>query len=117
MNTPDTKSLRSTGASYADDAMTTAHGALDSTRQLASQVIGRAGEKVRDLRFGAKDMASKGVDAAAEAAAAAQKQLSRYADVTGRYVSQQPVKSVLIAVAAGAAIAALVAAARRRNRY
>ena len=44
-------------------------------------------------------------------------QMSRYADVTGRYVSQQPVRSVLIAVAAGAAIAALVVAARRRNRY
>ena len=117
MNTPNTKSLRTPPASYADEALNTAENALDSTRQLASQVMGRASEKVRDLRFGATNLATKGVDAASDAAAAAQKQLSRYADVTGRYVSQQPVKSVLIAVAAGAAIAALVVAARRRNRY
>ena len=112
-----TKSGAGTPASYADDAMTSAENALDKTRQLATQVIGRAGDRVRDLRSGTRDFASKGVDAASEAAAAAQKQISRYADATGRYVSQQPVKSVLIAVAAGAAIAALVAAARRRNRY
>lgn len=118
MHTPTTKSLRSSApASYADEALNTAEDALDSTRQLASQVLGRASEKVRDLRSGAGHLATRGVDAAAEAAAAAQKQLSRYADLTGRYVSQQPVKSVLIAVAAGAAIAALVVAARRRNRY
>jgi ElaB/YqjD/DUF883 family membrane-anchored ribosome-binding protein len=118
MNTPSTKSLRSTpSTSYADEALNTAESALESTRQLASQVIGKAGEKVRDLRFGAKDLASKGYSAATDATAAAQKQLARYADVTGRYVSEQPVKSILIGVAAGAAIAALVVAARRRNRY
>jgi ElaB/YqjD/DUF883 family membrane-anchored ribosome-binding protein len=118
MNTPSTKSLRTSApASYADEALNTAESALESTRQLASQVLGRAGDKVRDLRSGASTLAGRGVDAASEAAALAQKQFSRYADVTGRYVSQQPVKSVLIAVAAGAAIAALVVAARRRNRY
>ena len=117
MNTPSTKSLRSTTTAYADEALSTAETALDSTRQLATQMLGRASEKVRDLRSGASEFATRGVDAASEAAALAQKQISRYADVTGRYVSQQPVKSVLIAVAAGAVIAGLVAAARRRNRY
>jgi ElaB/YqjD/DUF883 family membrane-anchored ribosome-binding protein len=117
MNTPSSKSLRSASASYADEALNTAESALDTTRQLASQVLGRAGEKVRDLRAGAGQFATRGVDAATEAAALAQKQFSRYADVTGRYVSRQPVKSVLIAVAAGAVIAGLVVAARRRNRY
>lgn len=118
MNTPNTKSLRTSApASYADEALNTAENALDSTRQLASQVLDRATEKVRDLRSGATHLATRGADAASEAAHLAQQQLSRYADVTGRYVSQQPVKSVLIAVAAGAAIAALVVAARRRNRY
>ncbi len=117
MNTPSTKSLHpTTAASYADDAINSAEGALDSTRQLASQVMGRAGEKVRDLRYGARDLASRGVSAATDATALAQRQFSRYADVTGRYVSERPVKSALIAVAAGAAIAALVVAARRRNR-
>lgn len=117
MTTPSTKSLRSSTTDFADEARVSAESALESTRQLASQVLERASEKVRDMRSGASTLATRGVDAASEAAALAQKQLSRYADVTGRYVSQQPVKSVLIAVAAGAAIAALVVAARRRNRY
>lgn len=118
MNTPSTKSLRSTSAaSYADDAINSAEGALDSTRQLASQVMERAGERVRDLRYNARDFANRGLTAATDATALAQRQLSRYADVTGRYVSERPVKSALIAVAAGAAIAALVVAARRRNRF
>lgn len=117
MTTPTTKSLRSAPASYADEALNTAENALDSTRHFASQALGRASEKVKDLRSGAGHLATRGVDAASEAAHLAQQQLARYADLTGRYVSQQPVKSVLIAVAAGAAIAALVVAARRRNRY
>ncbi|MCY7318838.1 MAG: hypothetical protein LH617_08945 [Ramlibacter sp.] len=117
MNTPSTKSLRTSASSYGDDAVNSAESALESTRQLASQVLERAGEKVRDLRYGARDLAGKGLSAATDATAAAQRQLSRYADVTGRYVSEQPVKSILIGVAAGAAIAALVVAARRRNRY
>ena len=116
MNT-SSRSMRSTAGEYADDARHAGETALDRTRHLASQVLERAGERVRDMRYGAKDLASRGVDTASEAAVAAQKQLSRYADVTGRYVSEQPVRSVLIAVAAGAAIAALVLAARRRNRY
>lgn len=117
MNTPSKDSVRSTTTAYADEALSTAESALDSTRHLASQVLGRASEKVRDLRSGAGHLATRGVDAASEAAHLAQRQLSRYADVTGRYVSQQPMKSVLIAVVAGAVIAGLVVAARRRNRY
>lgn len=115
MNTTTTKSLRGAAGSYADDALNSAEGALDSTRQLANQVLGKAGDKVRDLRGGAKELASRGLSVASDASAAAQKQLSRYADVTGRYVSEQPVRSVLIAVAAGAVIAGLIVAARRRN--
>jgi ElaB/YqjD/DUF883 family membrane-anchored ribosome-binding protein len=116
MNTPSTKSLHSTSAaSYVDEAINSADGALDSTRQLASHVMERAGERVRDLRYNARDFANRGLSAATDATALAQRQLSRYADVTGRYVSERPVKSVLIAVAAGAAIAALVVGARRRS--
>jgi ElaB/YqjD/DUF883 family membrane-anchored ribosome-binding protein len=119
MTTPNTgKSLHTAApGTYADEALNSAEQALGATRQFATQAIEKAGEKVRDLRVGVKDMASKSLSAATEAGAAAQKQLTRYADVTGRYVSERPVKSVLIAVAAGAAITALVMAARRRNRY
>lgn len=103
-----------TTAGYADDALNSAENALGATRQMAAQAMEKAGEKVRDLRVGVKDLASKGMSVAGDATAAAQKQVTRYADATGRYVSDQPVKSVLIAVAAGAAVAAVVLAARRR---
>jgi len=38
------------------------------------------------------------------------------ADVTGRYIADQPVRSVLVAAAAGAAITALIVLASRRSR-
>lgn len=115
MTNSTSKSLRTSAPAYADEALNSAEHALDSTRHLAAQAIEKAGEKVRDLRYGVKDLANKSLSAATDASTAAQKQISHYADVTGRYVSQQPVKSLLIAVAAGAVIAALVVSARRRN--
>jgi ElaB/YqjD/DUF883 family membrane-anchored ribosome-binding protein len=75
-------------------------------------------EKVRDLRYGVQDMASRGMSVMGDTASAAQQRLGRYAGATGRYVSEQPVKSALIAAAVGAAVAAIVMVARsRRNRY
>ena len=120
MTTPtSTKSLRSGATAtqhFGEEALNAAEEALDSTRQFAVNAIERAGDTVRDLRYGVKDLAGKGLSAASDAKSAAQKQLGRYADATGRYVADQPVKSILIAAAAGAVIAALVVAARRRNQ-
>ena len=70
-----------------------------------------------------QQLASRGIDYAHDAKSRAQQQINRYSDVTGRYVAEQPVKSVLIAAATGAAIAALILIATRnnsnnnRNRY
>ena len=75
-------------------------------------------ERVRDLRHGVHDMASRSLSAVGETASLAQERLGRYASTTGRYVTEQPVKSALIAAAVGAAVAALVLYARsRRNDY
>ncbi len=98
-----------------DQALSAGEGALDSTRQLATQALDVAGQKVRDLRTGARDIASRGYDSVSGTAAAAQRQIGRYADVTGRYVSEQPVKAALIAAAVGALVAGAVMLARRRN--
>lgn len=116
MTTPtSSKSLRAGAHSYGDDARGATSHALDTTRQFANQAIERAGETVRDLRYGMKDLASKSATGVSEATAAAQRQIGQYAQATGRYVSEQPVKSALIAAAVGAAVAALVLA-WRRNR-
>lgn len=83
-----------------------------STHSLTEDAVG----KMRDLRYGAQDLASRGLSAVGETAHAAQQRLGQYAGATGRYVSEQPVRSALIAAAVGAAVAALVLAARSRRR-
>lgn len=116
MTTPtSSKSLRAGASAYEDEARGAAAQALDTTKQFAHQAIEKAGETVRDLRYGVKDLASRGATSVSDATAAAQRQLGQYAQATGRYVSEQPVKSALIAAAVGAAVAALVLA-WRRNR-
>ena len=110
------KSARAGASGYAEDALGATGHALENTRQFASQALDRAGETVRDLRYGATDLARKGASTMSDATAAAQRQLGEYAQATRRYVSDEPVKSALIAAAIGAAVAALVLAIRRSRR-
>lgn len=98
------KSLQSAASNYADDARNITGQALESTREFANQAFQKAGEKVRDLRYGVKGLASKGASSVGD-----------YAQATTRYVSEQPLKSALIAAAVGAAVAALVLVLRRNS--
>ena len=106
MMNSNTRAVREAAAGYEEDARGRAGQALDATRELASQALGKAGERVRDLRYGMRDLASKSASSMGE-----------YAQATGRYVSDQPLKSALIAAAVGAAVAALVLAMRRNRNY
>jgi len=116
-----------------DDALQSAQSAVETTRGYANEALDKAGEKVRDLRNNVdplveqitakvQQLASRGIEYATDAKSRAQQQIIRYGDATGRYVAEQPVKSVLIAAATGAAIAAAILIATRssntnRNRY
>ena len=100
----NSKSLRSGASTYADDARSITGQALDTTREFANQALEKAGEKVRDLRYGVKDLANKSASSVGE-----------YAQATTRYVAEEPLKSALIAAAVGAAVAALVLAMRRNS--
>lgn len=106
MSNPNSQSIRAAASGYADDAMGFTGHALETTKELASHAIEKAGEKVRDLRYGVQDLTSRGVSS-----------VGGYAQATSRYVSEQPIKSALIAAAIGAAVAALVLAVRRNKRY
>ena len=65
----------------------------------------------------ARGAASDGYDAARERAAALRESSARAVDSTRGYVRDEPVKSLLIAAAVGAAVIALVEVVRiRRNR-
>jgi ElaB/YqjD/DUF883 family membrane-anchored ribosome-binding protein len=110
------KSLNAEVSDAAKDAVQASSRALQSTRHLAGQAVEQAGEKARDLRYGAADLARKSARTVSDATVAAQRQLGRYGHATRTYVSDQPVKSALIAAAIGAAVAALVLAIRRNRR-
>lgn len=105
------KSLRAGAQTYAEDAEGAANHALD----YASQAIEKAGEKVRELRYGAKDLASKSLTSVSDATAAAQRNMREYAQATTRYVADEPVKAALIAAAVGAIVAGLILAMRRHR--
>jgi ElaB/YqjD/DUF883 family membrane-anchored ribosome-binding protein len=111
-----TKSMRAGASGYADESLGATGQALESTKQFASQALDKAGDKVRDLREGATDLARRSATTVSDATAAAQRRLGEYAQATGRYVADEPLKSALIAAAVGAAVAALVMAIRRNRR-
>ena len=109
-----------------ESVLQSAEQAVESVRGFTNDSLDRAGVAVRDARSSlsasadqltarAQELTRKGIAAAAETSAQAKKTINRYADVTGKYVSDQPVKSVIIAAAVGAAVAALVLALRNRD--
>ena len=109
-----------------DDVMNSATKALESTREHANLALDKAESRVRELRGSvdpmvemlaskAQKMARQSLDLASEAKERAEKSFKHAADATTRYVSEQPMRSVLIAAAVGAAVALLVSTSRQRN--
>jgi ElaB/YqjD/DUF883 family membrane-anchored ribosome-binding protein len=104
----------------ADEASGMTDRAVGATKELASQAIDRMRDvrsSMKDLPSGMKDFANRSANRMGDASVAAQRQLGEYARATGRYVSDEPVKSALIAAAIGAGITALILAMRRNKRY
>jgi ElaB/YqjD/DUF883 family membrane-anchored ribosome-binding protein len=97
--------MRADASGYADEARGYASQALDSTREYANQAFDKAGARMRDLRDNMKDVGSRAASS-----------MGDYAQATTRYISDEPVKSALIAAAIGAAVAGLVIALRRSSR-
>ena len=112
--------------SSADSLTTSAERTIDSARAQAGHALHTASEKVHALtetlepqldRLSdkAKALANQGVDMAVHAKEKAEQSLAHYSNATSRYVSEKPVQSMVMAAAAGAALAWLFAAAVRRN--
>lgn len=124
--TPSATASTSSMRSNREEAAQAAAEAGERTRGFAHEALDQAEEKIREMRKSvdpmvdmmsakAQRLARQSLDIAADARQKAQDSLSRYADVTTRYVSEQPVRSVLIAAAVGAAVALLVSSSRRRR--
>lgn len=82
--------------------------ANDSGRLLASNTAARLGESARELRDSAAAFARTRAASMGDAADAAQRRMGTFAQATRQRVEQAPLKSVLVAAAAGVAVAAVL---------
>jgi ElaB/YqjD/DUF883 family membrane-anchored ribosome-binding protein len=91
--------------------------ALDSAVDGLSSAYGDAKPILSRATQRARDFASDGYDSARERAAALRERGQQAVESTRGYVKDEPIKSLLIAAAVGAAVIALVEVVRvRRNR-
>ena len=94
-----------------------AHAAIDSAVDGLASVYGDAQPLLSRFGKKARDYASDGYDAARQQAAELRERSQKAVESTRGYVQDEPVKSLLIAAAVGAAVIALVEVVRiRRNR-
>jgi ElaB/YqjD/DUF883 family membrane-anchored ribosome-binding protein len=94
-----------------------AHAAIDSAVDGLASAYGETKPLLSRVSRQARDYASNGYDAARERAAALKERSLQAVDSTRGYVQDEPIKSLLIAAAVGAAVIALVEVVRiRRNR-
>lgn len=112
-----------------DNVLQSAQDAVQSTRDAADHSLDKAQQSVQalrrqadpaidDLAARAQDLAVRSIDYCAETSARARRQIQHAADVTGKYVAEQPGKSMVIAAASGAAVATLFLwMTRRRSAY
>lgn len=88
---------------------------LENTRRMAQDALDRASSSMKDLRSNVQDAANRGMNVMSDRASAAQRAMGDYASMSTRYVTDNPLKSALIAAAIGAAVAGLVLAMRQRR--
>ncbi|MBC7701728.1 hypothetical protein [Aquabacterium sp.] len=127
MNTP-IKSFQQTASEAADNATQTADGAIKSTQRAANNALDNLADRVHEasdqaapligrLSAQAEALGRKTVDAVREGSKRARLQATNAANSTVSYIKEEPVKSVLIAAAAGAALFAIAKlVSRNRDR-
>jgi ElaB/YqjD/DUF883 family membrane-anchored ribosome-binding protein len=112
--------LAQKAADKADDvighARKAADGALDSLQEKAGHLAAATPGTLSRVAAQIDGLTRRGVERARSATEIAKDQAARAGDRTVVYIREEPVKSVLIAAAAGAAIAALVGLVARSRR-
>ncbi len=96
--------------------MQSAEQAVDSTAAKAGEALhSRIDPMVDKMAVTAQKLARQSMDMASDAKEYAQHAMNRASKVSTQYVSEQPVRSVLIAAAVGAAVAVLITSMRSHN--
>lgn len=93
-----------------------ADGALDTLQEKASHLAAVAPGTLSRVAAQIDEMTRRGMDRARSATETARDQAARAGDRTAGYIRDEPLKSVLIAAAAGAGIAALIGLLARSPR-
>ena len=102
-------------AHASDRAHSYAHDALDQAEEKFRELRGSVDPVVDKLASTAQKLARQSLNMASEAQHKAQDALKHTAASTSRYIAEQPVRSILIAAAVGAAIALLVTSTRHNQ--
>lgn len=80
-------------------------------------VAEHARRSLEEVREGAEDLAAQGSEAIHKGAERARETVSKTTDHAAHYVQEQPVKALMMAAAAGAAIAMLAGAIGKRRHH
>jgi ElaB/YqjD/DUF883 family membrane-anchored ribosome-binding protein len=113
------KPLSQTGTEVADQAAQGADNAIKSTQRYANESLNTLSDKVQDVRDQAapvinrvaekaETLARRGLDAVKDTSEQLRERALRASDSTVGYIKDEPVKSILIAAATGAALMALI---------
>ncbi|URI09184.1 hypothetical protein MW290_26835 [Aquincola tertiaricarbonis] len=116
-----------TANDVADQAAKSADSAIRSTQRLANESLDQLSDKIHELRdtavpainrlaSEAETLARRGLDTVRERSAQIRERAVRVSDNTVGYIKDEPVKSMLIAAATGAALMALVSLLSRSSR-
>jgi ElaB/YqjD/DUF883 family membrane-anchored ribosome-binding protein len=110
-NTSASSSPQSTGDAAKQAVDQLKQGAIDGARE-ASDTAAREAARIGDL---ARDWWNRNAQVAMSAAATVKDEAASLGTSTQRYVRDEPVKSLLVAAAAGALITGLILMAARRD--
>jgi ElaB/YqjD/DUF883 family membrane-anchored ribosome-binding protein len=121
-----TKPFSSTSNNLADQAAQGADSAIKSTQRVANEALNSLSDKVQDARdqaapvlnrvaAKAEELARRSAEAMRDSSAQIKERAVRASDATVGYIKDEPIKSILIAAAAGAALMALVSLLSRNR--
>lgn len=127
MVSPSTATPSKSATDMADQAARTADSAIKSTQRMANESLDQLSDKIHELRdtavpainrlaSEAESLARRGIDSVRERTAQLRERAAQVSDNTVGYIKDEPVKSMLIAAATGAALMALISLMSRSRR-
>ncbi len=116
LQSKDSKDAVNSIRQSADALLNSAEKSIETGTEMASDAIHNRMDPVVDLMaVTAQKLAKQSMEMATDAKEYAQHAINHASKVSKQYVAEQPVRSVLMAAAVGAAVAVLVTSLRSRN--